>query len=119
MDINPSQVISQQMLVLIYLPWKDGKLSWLRQERMLHKSVQILAELGIELGTLWVEGRDLTNCTNHAHFDKLWQHGIIKEAAAEGLKMKLILINSAEIICKVFKDTYEQGNTAYLRTACA
>ena len=26
-DINPSQVSSQQMLVLIYLPQKDGKLS--------------------------------------------------------------------------------------------
>ena len=26
-DINPSQVSSQQKLVLIYLPWKDEKLS--------------------------------------------------------------------------------------------
>ena len=66
-DTNPSQVSSQQMLVLIYLPWKDGKLNWLRRERKSHKSVQISAEPGIELGTLWSQGRDLTNCTNHAH----------------------------------------------------
>ena len=26
-NTNPLQVSSQQMLVLIYLPWKDGKLS--------------------------------------------------------------------------------------------
>ena len=53
------------MLVLIYLPRKDGKLSWLRWERKSHKSVQILAEPGIELGTLWLEGRDLANCAKH------------------------------------------------------
>ena len=27
-------------------------------------NIQILAEPGIELGTLWSEGRDLTNCTS-------------------------------------------------------
>ena len=27
-----------------------------------HTDIQISAELGIELGTLWSEGRDLTNC---------------------------------------------------------
>ena len=32
----------------------------------MHKSVQILAEPRIELGTLWLEGRDLSNCANHA-----------------------------------------------------
>ena len=65
-DTNPSQVSSQQMMVLIYLPWKDGKLSWLRRERKSHKSVQTSAKPGIELGTLWSKGRDLTNCANHA-----------------------------------------------------
>ena len=39
---------------------------WKRQERKSHKSVQILAEPGIKLGTLWSKGRDLTNCANHA-----------------------------------------------------
>ena len=29
-------------------------------------NIRILAKPGIELGTLWSEGRDLTNCTNHA-----------------------------------------------------
>ena len=36
-DTNPSLVSSQQTLVLIYLPRKDGKLSWLRRKRRLHK----------------------------------------------------------------------------------
>ena len=63
-DTNPSQVSSQQTLVLIYLPRKDGKLSWLRWKRRLHKYSN-LAKPGIELGTLWSEGRDLTNCANH------------------------------------------------------
>ena len=36
-DTNPSQVSSQQTLVLIYLPRKDGKLSYLRRERRSHK----------------------------------------------------------------------------------
>ena len=36
-DTNTSQVSSQQTLVLIYLPRKDGKLSWLRRKRRLHK----------------------------------------------------------------------------------
>ena len=40
-DTNPLQV-------LIYLSRKDGKLSWLRHT----ESAQILAELGIEMGTL-------------------------------------------------------------------
>ena len=35
-DTNPSQVSSQQILVLIYLPRKDGKWSWLRQKRRSH-----------------------------------------------------------------------------------
>ena len=43
-DTNPSQVSSQQTLVLIYLPRRDGKPSWLRRERKWHKSVQTLAE---------------------------------------------------------------------------
>ena len=45
-DTNPTQVSSQQMLVLIYLPWKDGKLSWLRQKRRLHKYSKLRIELG-------------------------------------------------------------------------
>ena len=48
-DTNPSQVMSQQTLVLIYRPLKDGKLSWLRRERKSHKSVQTLATPGIDL----------------------------------------------------------------------
>ena len=38
------------MLVLIYLPRKDGKLSWLRRERKSHKSVQISEEPGSNWG---------------------------------------------------------------------
>ena len=29
-------------------------------------NIRISAEPGIELGTFWSEGRDLTNCANHA-----------------------------------------------------
>ena len=29
-------------------------------------NIQISAELGIEPGTLWSKGRDLTNCADHA-----------------------------------------------------
>ena len=54
------------MLVLIYQPWKDGKLSWLRQKKRLHKYLN-LGRARIKLGTLWSKGRDLTNCANHAH----------------------------------------------------
>ena len=36
-ESNSSQVSSQQTLVLIYLPRKDGKLSWLRRERRSQK----------------------------------------------------------------------------------
>ena len=53
------------MLVLIYLPQKDGRLSWLRQKRRSHKYSN-LGRARIELGTLWLEGRDLTNYANHA-----------------------------------------------------
>ena len=52
-DTNPSQVSSQQMLVLIYLPRKDGKLSWLRRKRRSHKYSN-LGRARIELGDLVV-----------------------------------------------------------------
>ena len=61
-DTNPSQVGSQQT----YLPHKDGKQSYLRWEKRSHKCSNC-GKAGIELGTLWSEGTDLTNCTNHAH----------------------------------------------------
>ena len=65
-DTNPSQVSSQQTLVLIYLPGKEGKLNWLRWKRRSHKYSNF-GRAGIELGTLWLpESRDLTNCANHA-----------------------------------------------------
>ena len=31
-------------------------------------NIQISAEPGIRLGTLWLEGRNFTNCDNHANF---------------------------------------------------
>ena len=40
-------------------------LSWLRQKRRSYKYSN-LDRARIELGTLWSEGRDLTNCANHA-----------------------------------------------------
>ena len=43
---------------------RDHQVSLGRKEG--HTNVQISAEPGIELGTLWSEGRDLTNCANHA-----------------------------------------------------
>ena len=36
-------------------------------------NIWISAKPGIELGTLWSECRDLTNCTNHACSVQLWQ----------------------------------------------
>ena len=63
-DTNPSQVSSQQMLVLIFLPWKDGKLSYSLGGKECHTIIQILAKPEIELGTLWLKDRDLTNCAN-------------------------------------------------------
>ena len=36
-----------------------------------HTKIQISAEPGIEPGTFWLEGRDLTNCANHARPYKL------------------------------------------------
>ena len=65
-DTNPSQVSSQQMLVLISFPGRME--SWVglggKEGRT---NIQISkAEPRIELGTLWSESRDLTNCTNHA-----------------------------------------------------
>ena len=65
-DTNPSQVSSQQVLVLIYLPWKDE--NWVSLGRKEGRTnIQVSAKPGIQLGTLWLEGRDLTNCANHAH----------------------------------------------------
>ena len=40
-DTNPSQVSSQQTLVFIYLPRKDGKPSWLRRKRRPHKDLNL------------------------------------------------------------------------------
>ena len=60
-DTSPSQVCSQQTLVLIYLPRKDEKLSWLRRKRRTHNDSNF-GRAGIEPGTFWIEGRDLTNC---------------------------------------------------------
>ena len=48
-DTSPIQVSSQQTLVLIYLPRKDGKLSWLRQKRRSH-NYSNLGRSGIALG---------------------------------------------------------------------
>ena len=47
------KVSSQQTLVLIYLPRKDGKLSWLRRERRLHKYSN-LGKAGDRTGNLVV-----------------------------------------------------------------
>ena len=52
-DTNPSQVSYQQTLVLIYLPQKDGKLSWLRRKRRLHKYLN-LGKAGNRTGDLVV-----------------------------------------------------------------
>ena len=47
-DTNPSQVSSQQTLVLINLPWKDRKLSYLRRKRWSHKFA-IFVRAGINI----------------------------------------------------------------------
>ena len=65
---NPLQVSSQQTLVLIYSTYPRRMESWVglgRKEGC--TNIRISAKSGIEPGTLWLEGRDLTNCTNHAH----------------------------------------------------
>ena len=36
--------------------------SALAEQKVLGTNIQISAELGIEPGSLWLEGRDLTNC---------------------------------------------------------
>ena len=61
-DTNPSQVSSQQMLVLIYLPRKDGEPSWRRRSLKYSN----LGRAGIELRTLWSESRNLDNCATLA-----------------------------------------------------
>ena len=38
-------------------------------------NIRISAKPGIKLGTLWLEGRDLTNCANHAR-PKIIQDGV-------------------------------------------
>ena len=40
----------------VYLGGKEG-----------HTNVQISAEPGIELGTLWMNGSGLSDCANHSH----------------------------------------------------
>ena len=64
-DTIPSQVSSQQTLVLIYLPRKDRKLSWLRQKRRLHKYSN-LRKARNWTGDLVVGRQRSTNCANHA-----------------------------------------------------
>ena len=60
-NTNSSQVSSQQTLLLVYLPWKDGRL-----KRSHTTYILISSEPGIKLGTLWSEGRDPTNCASYA-----------------------------------------------------
>ena len=68
-DTNPSQISSQ---------WTKPrrKKSLVRSGRKGHTNIHISAKPGIELGTLWLESRDLTNCTNHTHH--LESQGVIK-----------------------------------------
>ena len=39
-------------------------------------NIPISAELRLELGTLWMENRDLTNCTNHARPGPITSAGV-------------------------------------------
>ena len=57
-DTNKSQVSYHQTLVLIYLPWKDRRLSYHRRKKRSHKYSN-LGRARIKLGTLWLESRDL------------------------------------------------------------
>ena len=58
-DTSPSQVKFQQTLGLIY-----------------HINIQISAELGIKLETLWLDGRNLTKWTHHARYKTLFRKGV-------------------------------------------
>ena len=64
-DTSPSQVSSQQMLVTIYSSGR--KESWVclcgKEGRT---NIRISAVPGIELGTLWLESRDLSNFVNYS-----------------------------------------------------
>ena len=64
-DINPSQVSSQETLVLIYLPGRMESCIGLGGKEGC-TNIRISAKPGIEQGTLWSEGRDLTNCAKVA-----------------------------------------------------
>ena len=71
-DTNPLQVSSQQMLVLIYFTYPRRMVSMVRVSlgrREGHTTIQISAKPGIDLGTFSLEGRDLTNCTNHTQLE--------------------------------------------------
>ena len=52
-----------------HLPTPEGwKAELARAEKKVPQMVKsCTAKLGIELGTLCLEGRDLTNCANHVH----------------------------------------------------
>ena len=57
------------------------KENWVRLGRKEGRTnVQISEEPRIELGTLWTEGRDLTNCTNHSRPDNLTRVDVTRPA---------------------------------------
>ena len=64
-DTNPSQVSSQKMPVLIYLPLKDGKLNYLRQKRRSHKYSN-LGNSRDQTGDLVVGKQRSYICANYA-----------------------------------------------------
>ena len=69
-DTNSSQVSSQQTLVLINFTFPRRLESWvsLGRKRWSHKDSNT-GRASIQLGNLWLQGRDLTNCANTPALD--------------------------------------------------
>ena len=85
------------MLVLICLPCKDGKLSWLRQKRRPHKDSNLVRG-GIKLGTFWLEGRDLTTfCANH-----------VQSLAEIGLLLLELVLNLGVTLTSIWTTQYRK-----------
>ena len=65
LDTNPSRLALSRCWYSFTYSGRSKSLVSLGEKEG-HTNIQISAELRIELGTLWSEGRDFTNCTNHA-----------------------------------------------------
>ena len=113
LDTNPSRLALSRCWYSFTYSGRSKSLVSLGEKEG-HTNIQISAELRIELGTLWSEGRDFTNCTNHArptfisweifltpsekYFPVIKKHNILSEIG-KWLNPRMRWLTSSFLIC--------------------